>query len=67
MKKTVVLLMMALMVFGYASCDKPDPDKGNDDGGTENPAPEPGPGENPGSGVNPDTSEVPYYEDFPLE
>ncbi len=69
MKKTVVLLMMALMVFGYASCDKPDADKGDDDG-TETPAPEPGPGENPGSGENPekpDAPEVPYYEDFPLE
>ena len=70
MKKTLNILLSALLVFAFAACEKPQPDD------TKQPEQEtPGNGENNGdNGENngrpvdkPQQFEFPYIEEFPLE
>ncbi len=71
MKKILAFLTAALLAFGFASCDKPQPDDTKDpDNNTETP----GPGGNNGNNGNnggsvdkPQQFEFPFVDEFPIE
>ena len=64
MKKTLAILMAVLLVFGFASCDKPQPD---DTKTPENEKPvDPDTGENENGGNNENDESKPQKFDFPF-
>ncbi len=81
MKKILAFLTAALLAFGFASCDKPQPeDTRNPDNNTETPGPDNGDngnsgdnGDNGNNGDNgdnhdkPQQFEFPFIEDYPIE